>query len=63
MSEETAARAPAGDPTPDKGIPEEGVQPRGKWAKKWEFIFSLAGEIQPWKCFAFPPFMLQKWRR
>lgn len=40
MTEETANQGPARDPAPDKGI-----QPRGKWANKWEFIFSLAGEI------------------
>lgn len=34
-----------GDPAPDKGIPEEGIQPREKWANKMEFIFSMAGEI------------------
>lgn len=33
------------DPAPDKGIPEEGIQPREKWANKMEFIFSMAGEI------------------
>lgn len=33
------------DPAPDKAIPEEGIQPREKWANKMEFIFSMAGEI------------------
>lgn len=41
MTEETAS----GGPAPDKGIPEEGVQPRGKWANKMEFIFSMSAEI------------------
>lgn len=45
MTEETARGAPATDPGPDKGIPEAGVQPRGKWSNKMEFIFSMAGEI------------------
>ncbi|XP_040002387.1 sodium- and chloride-dependent GABA transporter 2-like [Xiphias gladius] len=39
MTEETASGAP------DKGAPEEGVQPRGKWANNMEFILSMAGEI------------------
>lgn len=42
---EAAASEGARDPAPEKGIPEEGVQPRGKWANKMEFIFSMAGEI------------------
>uniref|UniRef100_A0A3B3V0I8 Transporter n=1 Tax=Poecilia latipinna TaxID=48699 RepID=A0A3B3V0I8_9TELE len=29
----------------DKQDPEEGVQPRGKWANNMEFILSMAGEI------------------
>lgn len=45
MAEETAGRTPGRDPTSDKGSPEEGVQPREKWAHKMEFIFSMAGEI------------------
>ncbi|XP_044041785.1 sodium- and chloride-dependent GABA transporter 2-like [Siniperca chuatsi] len=45
MTAETASRAPARDPGPDKEIPEEGVQPRGKWANNMEFILSMAGEI------------------
>ncbi|XP_028426588.1 sodium- and chloride-dependent betaine transporter [Perca flavescens] len=45
MTEETATGAPAGVSEPDKGAPEEGVQPRGKWANNMEFIFSMAGEI------------------
>ncbi|XP_034528867.1 sodium- and chloride-dependent GABA transporter 2-like isoform X2 [Notolabrus celidotus] len=45
MVEETAGRGPVGNPRPDKGIPEEGVQPRGKWANNMEFILSMAGEI------------------
>lgn len=45
MTEETASGGPVRDPAPDNGIPEEGVQPRGKWAHKMEFIFSMAAEI------------------
>lgn len=45
MTEETARGAPAGDPGTDKEVPEEGIQPRGKWANNMEFILSMAGEI------------------
>lgn len=45
MTEETARGAPAGVSGPEKGAPEAGVEPRGKWANKMEFIFSMAGEI------------------
>ncbi|XP_070784983.1 sodium- and chloride-dependent betaine transporter-like [Enoplosus armatus] len=45
MTAETARGASARDPGPDKGIPEEGLQPRGKWASNTEFILSMAGEI------------------
>ncbi|XP_068611339.1 sodium- and chloride-dependent betaine transporter-like [Brachionichthys hirsutus] len=45
MTEDTARGGPVGDSDPDKRIPEEGIQPRGKWANKMEFIFSMAGEI------------------
>ncbi|XP_074554739.1 sodium- and chloride-dependent GABA transporter 2-like [Halichoeres trimaculatus] len=38
MAEETARGA-------QKGSPEEGVQPRGKWASNMEFLLSMAGEI------------------
>ena len=45
MTEETARGAPPGVSGPEKGAPEEGVQPREKWANKMEFMFSMAGEI------------------
>ncbi|XP_076578065.1 sodium- and chloride-dependent GABA transporter 2-like [Chaetodon auriga] len=45
MSEETARGAPAGDPGPDKKIPEEGVHPRGKWANNKEFILSMTVSV------------------
>lgn len=45
MTEEKASEAPDGDPKSDNGIPEEGGPPRGKWANKMEFIFSVSGEI------------------
>lgn len=45
MAEETERGPPETDPALNKGIPEAGVQPRGKWANKMEFIFSMAGEI------------------
>lgn len=45
MTGETTSGGPVREPAPDKGIPEEGVQPRGKWNSKMEFIFSMAGEI------------------
>ncbi|XP_038594853.1 sodium- and chloride-dependent GABA transporter 2-like [Micropterus salmoides] len=45
MTAETARGAPAGDSGPDKETPEDGVQPRGKWANNMEFILSMAGEI------------------
>uniref|UniRef100_UPI0037E8BD93 sodium- and chloride-dependent betaine transporter-like n=1 Tax=Semicossyphus pulcher TaxID=241346 RepID=UPI0037E8BD93 len=45
MAEERAEGAPSSDPRPDKGIPEEGVKPRGKWASEMEFMLSMAGEI------------------
>lgn len=45
MSEEAATGASAGDPRPDNKIPEEGVQPRGKWANNKEFILSMTAEI------------------
>ncbi|XP_029317596.1 sodium- and chloride-dependent betaine transporter-like [Cottoperca gobio] len=45
MTEETARMAPAGVSRPDKGAPEERVQPREKWANNTEFILSMAGEI------------------
>nr|XP_046234742.1 sodium- and chloride-dependent betaine transporter-like [Scatophagus argus]XP_046234743.1 sodium- and chloride-dependent betaine transporter-like [Scatophagus argus] len=44
MTEETIGGAPPREPTP-KESPEEGVQPREKWASNFEFIFSMAGEI------------------
>uniref|UniRef100_A0AAQ6A863 Transporter n=1 Tax=Amphiprion ocellaris TaxID=80972 RepID=A0AAQ6A863_AMPOC len=45
MTEETARGTPAGDSAPDKQPPEEGAQPREKWANKMEFVFAMAGEI------------------
>ncbi|XP_037615891.1 sodium- and chloride-dependent GABA transporter 2-like [Sebastes umbrosus] len=45
MTEETARGAPSGGSGPEKGDPEEGVQPREKWANNTEFILSMAGEI------------------
>lgn len=42
MAEETASGGPVRGPTADKGIPEEGVQPREKWANKLEFIFTVS---------------------
>lgn len=45
MSDEAASGGPVTDSEAEKGIPEEGVQPREKWANKMEFIFSMAGEI------------------
>uniref|UniRef100_A0A3Q2DYN2 Transporter n=1 Tax=Cyprinodon variegatus TaxID=28743 RepID=A0A3Q2DYN2_CYPVA len=36
---------PAEEHGQDKQDPEEGVQPRGKWANNMEFILSMAGEI------------------
>lgn len=45
MAEETERGSPDTDPALSKGIPEEGFQPREKWANKMEFIFSMAGEI------------------
>lgn len=45
MTEETARGAPSGVSGPEKGDPEEGVQPREKWANNTEFILSMAGEI------------------
>lgn len=40
MSEQTK-----GEPVKNKVTPEEGVQPREKWANNMEFILSMAGEI------------------
>lgn len=45
MTRAAASEGATGAAAPEKGIPEEGVQPRGKWANKMEFIFSMAGEI------------------
>ncbi|XP_056133831.1 sodium- and chloride-dependent GABA transporter 2-like [Lampris incognitus] len=49
MAKERTKEAPldgGGDPAgPQRGIPEPGVQARGKWANKMEFLFSMAGEI------------------
>uniref|UniRef100_A0A8C5E4F9 Transporter n=1 Tax=Gouania willdenowi TaxID=441366 RepID=A0A8C5E4F9_GOUWI len=42
MTEETAPSGPVG---PDKETPEEAAPPREKWANRWEFLFSMAGEI------------------
>nr|XP_015814941.2 sodium- and chloride-dependent GABA transporter 2 isoform X1 [Nothobranchius furzeri] len=41
MTEETTV----GEPGQDKQDPEEGAQPREKWANNMEFILSMAGEI------------------
>ncbi|XP_014910572.1 sodium- and chloride-dependent GABA transporter 2-like [Poecilia latipinna] len=45
MTEETDKRGSAEEHGQDKQDPEEGVQPRGKWANNMEFILSMAGEI------------------
>ncbi|XP_054480685.1 sodium- and chloride-dependent GABA transporter 2-like [Anoplopoma fimbria] len=46
MTEETATASPAGGSGPNASEPSHGgLQPRGKWANKMEFIFSMAGEI------------------
>lgn len=45
MSEETARGTSAGDPLSDNKIPEEGVNPRGKWATNKEFILCMTAEI------------------
>ncbi len=45
MSDETARGAPTRHPGPDKGIPEEGVQPRRKWANNREFLLSMVGGV------------------
>ncbi|XP_043964719.1 sodium- and chloride-dependent GABA transporter 2-like [Gambusia affinis] len=45
MTEETDKRGSAEEHRQDKQDPEEGVQPRGKWANNMEFILSMAGEI------------------
>ncbi|XP_038144351.1 sodium- and chloride-dependent GABA transporter 2-like [Cyprinodon tularosa] len=45
MTEEEGKRGPAEEHGQDKQDPEEGVQPRGKWANNMEFILSMAGEI------------------
>ncbi|XP_041636440.1 sodium- and chloride-dependent betaine transporter-like [Cheilinus undulatus] len=45
MAEETAGGAPARHPSTDKEIPEEGVNPRGKWASNKEFLLAVTGEI------------------
>ncbi|XP_054910609.1 sodium- and chloride-dependent betaine transporter-like isoform X2 [Poeciliopsis prolifica] len=45
MAEETDKRGSAEEHGLDKQDPEEGVQPRGKWANNMEFILSMAGEI------------------
>ncbi|XP_056223563.1 sodium- and chloride-dependent GABA transporter 2-like [Seriola aureovittata] len=45
MAEETARGDPVRNTGPDKGAPDEGVQPREKWANKTEFILCMAGQI------------------
>ncbi|XP_010885633.1 sodium- and chloride-dependent GABA transporter 2 [Esox lucius] len=40
----TTHRVPV-DPDPQKESPEDGIQERGKWANKTEFLLSMAGEI------------------
>ncbi|KAM3859087.1 sodium- and chloride-dependent GABA transporter 2-like [Diretmus argenteus] len=41
----TVEAAPLGDSGPQEGVPDDGVQARGKWANKMEFLLSMAGEI------------------
>ncbi|XP_023206194.1 sodium- and chloride-dependent GABA transporter 2-like isoform X2 [Xiphophorus maculatus] len=45
MTEERDKWGSAEEHRRDKQDPEEGVQPRGKWANNMEFILSMAGEI------------------
>ncbi|XP_041832928.1 sodium- and chloride-dependent GABA transporter 2-like [Melanotaenia boesemani] len=45
MTEEIGRGAPADESEQDKQAPEEGAQPREKWANNMEFILSMAGEI------------------
>ncbi|XP_047431070.1 sodium- and chloride-dependent GABA transporter 2-like [Mugil cephalus] len=45
MAEENARGARSAEPGSDKGAHMEGALPRGKWANKMEFLFSMAGEI------------------
>ncbi|KAM6895740.1 sodium- and chloride-dependent betaine transporter-like [Xenentodon cancila] len=45
MREEAERGAPVEESGQDKQTPEEEAHPRGKWANKMEFIFSMAGEI------------------
>ncbi|XP_071357654.1 sodium- and chloride-dependent GABA transporter 2-like [Trachinotus anak] len=45
MTEESAKEDPVRNMGPQKGAPDEGVQPREKWANKMEFLLSMAGEI------------------
>lgn len=42
MAEEAVSGVPVRGPAADRGIPEEGVQPREKWANKLEFIFTMS---------------------
>ncbi|KAM3588210.1 uncharacterized protein V6R79_023982 [Siganus canaliculatus] len=44
MSEKTHSQQ-AGDPGPEKEMPQQGDHPRGKWAHKMEFLCSMAGQI------------------
>ncbi|KAF3705140.1 Sodium- and chloride-dependent GABA transporter 2 [Channa argus] len=45
MTEETTRREHVEDSRSDKDAPEEGAQPREKWANNMEFMLSMAGEI------------------